>query len=160
MSLVRAYGSVKSRPFHCATIAGEDAPIPITARPGATSARLAALIASSAGPRVYTGTIAVPNRADGAHPAARTSGVNASLPLTSADHRSVYPAATASATTRAWSGREMSGSGIVSPQRRIRRSSRPPGREGNPIRPDDRPARNVIGNYLVTVTSALPEEAS
>ena len=52
-------------------------------------ALLATLMAMTPGPRVNAGTIAVPRRAAGAHCEARASGVNASEPPASDDHRSV-----------------------------------------------------------------------
>ena len=76
-------------PFQLPTITGLDAPSPSTNRPGATAARDAADIAISAGPRVYTGTIAVPRRSVGSQVAASVNGVNASVPLVSADQTSV-----------------------------------------------------------------------
>jgi hypothetical protein len=39
-------------PFQCSTITFDDEPMPTTVRPGAACASEAALIASSAGPRV------------------------------------------------------------------------------------------------------------
>ncbi|GAA3120013.1 hypothetical protein GCM10020001_045290 [Nonomuraea salmonea] len=89
MSRVRAYGLANVPAFHRSTIAGDDAPMPSTNRPGARSASVAADIASSPGPRVETGTIALPSRTCGAHCAASASGTNPSVPLTSADHTSV-----------------------------------------------------------------------
>ena len=76
-------------PFQLPTITGLDAPRPSTNRPGAAAAIVAADIAISAGPRVNTGTIAVPRRSVGSHAEASASGVNASVPLVSADHASV-----------------------------------------------------------------------
>ncbi len=76
-------------PFQLPTITGLDAPSPSTNRPGAAAASVAADIAISAGPRVNTGTIAVPSRSVGSHAEASASGVNASVPLVSADQTSV-----------------------------------------------------------------------
>jgi len=92
MSRARAYGRAWSTAFQSLTTTGEDAPMPSWKRPGATSASAAADWASNAGPRVKTGAIAVPRRACGCHAAARVSGVKASVPDTSDDHRSVKPA--------------------------------------------------------------------
>ena len=70
-------------PFQSATIVSEDAPIPRRKRPGAAAAIVAADCAISAGPRVKTGTIAVPSDSEGCQSEASASGVNASLPATS-----------------------------------------------------------------------------
>ena len=88
-SRTRAYGFSKGMPFQRSTITFEDVPIPITKRLGAASARLAALIASSAGPRVKAGMIAIPSRASGAQAAASASGVKPSCPPASEDQKSV-----------------------------------------------------------------------
>ncbi len=64
-SRVRWYGRSKAMPFQLPTITGLDAPRPRTNRPGAASASAAADMAISAGPRVKTGTIAVPSRSVG-----------------------------------------------------------------------------------------------
>jgi hypothetical protein len=48
----RAKGSSKEAAFHFSTITGDDAPMPRTNRPGASSATVAACIASRPGPRV------------------------------------------------------------------------------------------------------------
>src|SRR4051812_43508849 len=100
-------------------MAGLDAPRPSTNRPGAAAAIVAADIAISAGPRVNTGTTAVPSRRVGSQAEARASGTNASLPLTSADHRSVYPQPGSRATSASWSSSEVPPSGTVKPQRPI-----------------------------------------
>jgi len=50
---------------------------------------VAADIAMSAGPRVNTGTMAVPSRIVGSQVEASASGVNASVPAVSADQTSV-----------------------------------------------------------------------
>ncbi len=76
-------------PFQLPTMTGLDAPRPRTNRPGAAAASAAADIAISAGPRVKTGTIAVPRRNVGSQAAASARGVNASVPFVSADQRSV-----------------------------------------------------------------------
>ena len=76
-------------PFQLPTITGLDAPSPSTNRPGAAAAIAPRDIAIRAGPRVYTGTIAVPSRSVGSQAEASASGVNASVPLVSADHTSV-----------------------------------------------------------------------
>lgn len=89
MSRDRANGASNGAAFQFETITGDDAPMPSTNRPGASSATVAACIASRPGPRVYTGTIAVPSRSCGAHCEASTSGVNASVPAVSAVHASV-----------------------------------------------------------------------
>ena len=65
-SRVRLYGSSKGMPFQFSTITFEEVPTPITKRPGAASARLAALCARRAGPRVKAGMIAIPRRISGA----------------------------------------------------------------------------------------------
>ena len=66
--------------------------MPSRKRPGAVSAKAAAVIASSAGPRVKTGVMAVPSCRRGSQTAARVKGVKASDPDTSEDHTSVNPA--------------------------------------------------------------------
>ena len=63
--------------------------MPSANRPGAASARAAALCAMVGAPRVNAGTIAVPRRSVGAQAAASASGVNASAPPDSADQTSV-----------------------------------------------------------------------
>ncbi len=63
--------------------------MPSVNRPGARSASVAADMASRPGPRVETGTMALPSRRPGAHCAAIASGTKPSTPLTSADHASV-----------------------------------------------------------------------
>jgi hypothetical protein len=88
-SRVRRHGASKVSPFQSATMIGLEAPSPRTKRPGAALASEAALIAMRAGPRVKTGTIAVPSRSVGAQAEARASGVNASVPATSAVQTSV-----------------------------------------------------------------------
>ena len=62
MSRARWYGRSIAIPFQSVTTAGEDTPMPSTKRPGARAARVAALMASRAGPRVYTLAMAVPSR--------------------------------------------------------------------------------------------------
>ena len=86
---MRWNGCSNGMPFQSPTITGDDAPSPSTKRPGAAAASVAADIASRAGPRVYTGTIAVPRRSVGSHADASASGVKASAPLVSADQMSV-----------------------------------------------------------------------
>jgi hypothetical protein len=99
VSRVLLKGSLNSAAFHRFTIAGDDDPIPSTNRPPDTSAAVAALIANNAGPRVYTGAMAVPSRIESDHCAASANGVNASVPVVSADHTSVYPSPANSATS-------------------------------------------------------------
>src|SRR6478735_9917760 len=111
------YGCSNGMPFHRSTMTLLDEPPPRTARPGAMSASVAIDCARSAGPRVYTGTIAWPRRRLGAHTAARVSGVNASVPLVSADHTSVKPSASISTNHYLWSMSGTPASGMVSPQR-------------------------------------------
>ena len=67
----------------------EDEPMPSTKRPGAADANPATDWASSAGPRVYAGRIAVPSRIDGVQTAPSVSGVRPSAPMASAVQRSV-----------------------------------------------------------------------
>ena len=76
----------------------EEVPIPRANRPGARSARVAACIASSPGPLVYTGTTAVPRFSAGAHAAARASGVNPSAAFASPVQASVYPSSGSSSS--------------------------------------------------------------
>ena len=64
--------------FHASTTTGDDAPIPKVTRPGARSARVAAVMASTAGPRVYTGSTPAAMCSWGAHAAAAASGTMAS----------------------------------------------------------------------------------
>ena len=52
VSRARWYGRSSAIPFQSVTTAGEDTPMPSTKRPGAMAARVAALMASRAGPRV------------------------------------------------------------------------------------------------------------
>src|SRR5215831_19708683 len=59
--------------------------------------------------------IAVPNRSPVVHSAAAASGVNASAPLTSLDHASVYPRSGSAATRLRWLGRGILRSGSVMP---------------------------------------------
>ena len=92
MSRLRANGSSNGIPFQSPTTTGDDAPMPRTNRPGAASASAAAVIASSPGPRVNTGAIAVPSRSSGSQAAASASGVKPSAPATSDDQMSVKPA--------------------------------------------------------------------
>jgi hypothetical protein len=75
--------------FHRSTITSDDEPTPRANRPGASSAMVAACMASRPGPRVYTGTTAVPSWSFGAHAAASASGVNPSAPLDSPVHTSL-----------------------------------------------------------------------
>ena len=93
MSRTRRYGSSKGMLFQFSTMTFDEVPIPSANRPGAACTMLATLSASVAAPRVKAGTMAVPSRSDGVHAAASASGVNASAPPDSADHRSVYPSA-------------------------------------------------------------------
>ena len=89
MSRTRWYGRSYERPFHRSTMTSDDAPSPTANRPGAASARPATVCASNAGPRVYTGAMAIPSCSAGVHAAASASGVNPSTPSDSADHASV-----------------------------------------------------------------------
>ena len=89
VSRVRLYGSVNSSPFHRSTITSLEVPMPSAKRPGAAWASEPTHWANVAGPRVYTGTMALPRRNDGAHTDARARGVKASAPLASEDHTSV-----------------------------------------------------------------------
>jgi hypothetical protein len=75
--------------FQASTITSDDVPRPRAKRPGAASAMVATLMAMSPGPRVKAGTMAVPNRREGAHAEARASGVKASVPPASLDQTSV-----------------------------------------------------------------------
>ena len=88
ISRTRVAGRSKRPPFHVSTMGWEPAPMPRQKRPGASSARPAALTASVAGPRVYTLAIAVPTRICVAS-ATAASGVKQSMPSTSNDHASV-----------------------------------------------------------------------
>src|SRR5665213_451758 len=97
MSRVRLYGSSNAIAFQRVTIAGVDVPIPKTNRPGAAHSIVATLCAIRPGPRVKAGTIDVPNRTLGTQVDASARGTNASAPLASADHRSVYPSSAHSA---------------------------------------------------------------
>ncbi len=103
--------------FQSLTMTGEDAPTPRVKRPGAASASAAACIASSAGPRVWTGTMAVPSCSWGAQTEARASGVKASAPAVSIDQRSVNPRSGSASTSRRWSASGIPSSGKVRPQR-------------------------------------------
>ena len=89
MSRTCRYGSSKGMPFQPSTITFEEVPMPNATRPGAASARVATDCASSAGPRVNAGTMALPSRSDGAQAEASASGVKASAPLASELHTSV-----------------------------------------------------------------------
>jgi hypothetical protein len=89
VSLVLANGLTNSPAFQRSTMAGEEAPMPRTKRSGARSASVAADMASRPGPRVETGTIALPSRSPGAHSEAIARGTKPSTPLTSADQASV-----------------------------------------------------------------------
>ena len=89
MSRTRWYGLSNGMPFQRSTITFDDVPMPSAKRPGAAWHSDATVDASVCAPRVYAGTIAVPSRSSGAHCAASASGVNASAPPDSADHRSV-----------------------------------------------------------------------
>jgi hypothetical protein len=86
---VRRYGWSNGIPFHPSTMTLDDVPTPRTNRPGAAWASDPALWASRPGPRVKAGTMAVPNRSDGAQAEASASGVKASAPLASDDQTSV-----------------------------------------------------------------------
>src|SRR6185436_11283837 len=121
-SRVRRQGASKVRPFQSETMTGLEAPSPRTKRPGAALASEAALMAIRAGPRVKTGTIAVPSRSVGAQVEARASGVNASVPATSAVQASVYPAAASAGTRAAWSASGTPVTGMVMPHRTPRPS--------------------------------------
>ena len=88
ISFTRVAGRSKRPPFHVSTIGWEPAPMPRHRRPGAISARPAALTASVAGPRVYTLAMAVPTRSPDAM-ATTASGEKQSTPSTSKDHASV-----------------------------------------------------------------------
>ena len=92
MSRLRLNGSVNGTAFQSPTTTGDEAPMPSMNRPGAVSASDAAVIASSPGPRVKTGAIAVPSRILGVAIAPMVNGVKASVPATSDVHRSVKPA--------------------------------------------------------------------
>ena len=74
VSRTRWYGRSNSMAFQRSTITFDDDPMPSTKRPGAASAMLAVDPAISAGPRVYTGTIAVPKRSVDVHCDARANG--------------------------------------------------------------------------------------
>ena len=76
-------------PFQRSTITLEEVPKPRTKRPGAADAIDAALWASSAGPLVNAGRIAVPSRSSGAQMEARASGASPSWPSASAVQASV-----------------------------------------------------------------------
>ena len=52
VSRERWYGASNGIAFHCSTTTGVEVPMPITKRPGASSAIVAAVMASRAGPRV------------------------------------------------------------------------------------------------------------
>ena len=117
VSRVLAYGLTNSPAFQRSTMAGDEAPMPRTNRSGARSASVAADMASRPGPLVDTGMMAVPRRSSGAQPAASASGTKPSVPLTSADHASVYPRAGSSATRSLDSPMVRSKNGIVMPQR-------------------------------------------
>ncbi len=116
-SRLRWYGCSCGTAFQSWTMTGEDAPMPSVKRPGAASASAAACIASSAGPRVCTGTMAVPRFSSGAQTDASASGVKASAPLVSIDHRSVKPRSGSASTSLRWSASGMPSSGNVRPQR-------------------------------------------
>ena len=88
VSRTRVAGRLNVPPFHDSTIGCEPAPMPSAKRPGATSARPAALEASVAGPRVKTLAMAVPTRMPVAS-AMTVKGVKASTPSTSNDQASV-----------------------------------------------------------------------
>ena len=89
MSRTRLYGSTKGVAFQRSTITSDDEPTPRAKRPGASSAMVAACMASNPGPRVYTGTTAVPSRSRSLATAASASGVKPSAPLASPVHTSV-----------------------------------------------------------------------
>ena len=106
----------KANPFQDCTIAGLDAPRPRLNRPGAAEASAAADWAISAGPRVNTGTIAVPRRSSGCQAAASASGVKASAPATSLDQTSVNPQPGKAETTSRCAASSSPVSGMVRPQ--------------------------------------------
>jgi hypothetical protein len=81
-------GFSNGRAFWYATMYSDELPSPITQRPGAASASAAALIASTAGPRVCTGRIATPSRSVGAHCDASASGTKPSRSCASLVHTS------------------------------------------------------------------------
>ena len=93
----------------------DDEPMPSTNRPGAAASRLAVCDASDAGPCVYTGMMAVPNRSVDDHCDATASGVNASVPSVSADQRSVYPRSSSSWIHSRCSANDFPASGTVMP---------------------------------------------
>ena len=78
MSRTRWYGLSNVKPFQRSTMTSEEVPIPRAKWPGAAWHIDATVDASVCAPRVYAGTIAVPNRSSGAHCAATASGMNAS----------------------------------------------------------------------------------
>ena len=75
-------------PFHFSTITSEEDPSPSTKRPRDASCSARTCCASSASPRVYGLTIAVPSRIRSVHAAASARGVKPSTPVASALHRS------------------------------------------------------------------------
>ena len=76
-------------PFQRSTMTFDDAPMPMAKRPGAASQMAAVCWASSAGPRVKTGMMAMPSRTSGTHWLASTSGVKPSVPSASELQNSV-----------------------------------------------------------------------
>ena len=88
VSRTRVAGWAKRPPFQNSTIGCDPAPMPRQKRPGANSAKPAALMARVAGPRVYTLAIAVPSRRPVVC-ASAASGAKQSTPSTSMDHASV-----------------------------------------------------------------------
>jgi hypothetical protein len=75
--------------FQRSTMTSDEEPIPRANRPGASSAKVAACMASSPGPRVYTGTTAVPSLSRSLATAASANGVKPSALLASPVHTSV-----------------------------------------------------------------------
>ena len=101
--------------FQRPTITSDEEPMPITARPGAASAKDETQLARVPGPRVYAGMMAVPTRAAGAQRAARISGVKPSAPPDSADQKSVYPRSASSLIQSSCSSRGTPSNGTVIP---------------------------------------------
>ncbi len=114
-SFVCWYGDSNGMPFQFSTITFDDVPMPSANRPGAASASEAADCARQAGPRVNTGTMAVPSRSEGAHTDANAKGVKASWAIDSADHRSVYPRSASSTIQSRCSCRGTRSRGTVMP---------------------------------------------
>ena len=78
-------------PIHPCMIFGVEIPSPSTKRPPVIRCAVTADIAISAGGRLNTGTIAVPNRIFDDSIDAAAIGANASVLYDSYDHASVYP---------------------------------------------------------------------